>query len=185
MQFTFHAIPELKTIQMTASVIFVSLVVALIGNSESSANSKNIELASFAIGQCIKAHYTAPTTGRVTVQLSATDGTIVLTLDYRKNWGGNPNTGQPWQNIVILNSNIGGAWGTEQHVEDVLTTPGMEMALKICAKEEDFSIVLNQDEIATYTYRTPVTTVSKVEYTNRGYDSILRKLCVVYSQPGQ
>ena len=51
MQFTFHATPELKSIQMTASVIFVSLVVALIGNSVSNVNHKYSELASFAVGQ--------------------------------------------------------------------------------------------------------------------------------------
>ena len=181
MQFTFHATPELKSIQMTASVIFISLVAALISISVSSADSKNIELDSFAVGRCINAYYTAPTTGRVTVQLSADNSTVPLTLDYRKHWGGNPNTGQPWQNTLILLSKIEGAWGAEQDVKGMMTTPGMEIALKICAKEEHFSIVLDQKEVATYTYRTPVTTVSKVEYTNRGYDSILRKLCVVYS----
>ena len=58
MQFTFHATPELKSIQMTASVIFVSLVVALIGNSVSNVNHKYSELASFAVGQWITAYYT-------------------------------------------------------------------------------------------------------------------------------
>ena len=165
--------------KMAASVIFISLVAALTGISVSDAIPEYIDLECFAVGQCIKAYYTAPTTGRVTVDLSAADGTIVLHVDYRKHWGGNPDTGQPWQNTLILNSNIGGSWGTQQRVEGVVTTPGMEMAFIICAKEKYFSIVLNQKEVATYTYRTPVTTVRKVEYINHGYDSTLRKLCVV------
>ena len=110
------------------------------------------------------------------MDLSAADDTIVLHVDYSKHWGGNRKTGQPWQNILILNSKIGGDWGTEQHVEGIVTTPGMEMVFIICAEEEDFKIVLNQKLVATYAYRKPVTTVTKVEYTNNGYDSVLQKL---------
>ena len=167
---------------MKVAVIVISLV-GLIGVSSSNTSPHYVEVPSFAVGQCVKAYYTAPTTGRTTVQLSAADGTIVLTVDYRKKWGGNPSTGKPWQNIVILNSKIGAAWGAEQHVEDILTTPGMEMAWIICAKNKAFSIVLNHKEIATYTYRTDVTTVSKATFYNRDYDSVLRKLCVVYPKP--
>ena len=165
--------------------VTLGIAAASIGITVYSANPKYIPLGIFAVGQCIEAYYTAPTSGRATIDLSAADGMIVLTVDYRKHWGGNPDTGQPWQNILILNSKIGGAWGTEQHVKDIVTTPGMEMALIICAEKEDFSIVLNQKKVATYTYRRPVTTVTKVEYSKYGFDSILRKFCVVQSQPGQ
>ena len=106
-------------------------------------------------------------------------------VDYRKHWGGNPSTGQPWQNSVILNSNIGGSWGTEQHVENVETTPGTVLDWQICAGDADFSIELNQNHLATYTYRTPVNTVSKVQFGDSGYDAVLRKLCVVYPAPSQ
>ena len=178
--FPHYAAQELKSDGMTVPVILISLV-ALTGITVSSANPDSIDLESFDVGRCIRVEYTAPTTGRTTVNLLAADGTVALTADYRKNWGGNPSTGQPWQNIVILNSQIGGSWGTEQHVEDVLTTPGMEMDFKICANDTDFSINFDQKKIATYTYRTPVNTVSKVEFTNQGHDSVLGKLCVVYS----
>ena len=149
------------------------------------ANTECIEFGSFAVGQSIEANYTAPTTGRTTVNLEASDGTVVLHVDYRKLWGGNPRTGKPWESILVLNSKIGGAWGPQEHVEDLFTTPGTEMAWKICAKDKEFSIVLNQKEIATYAYRRPVTTVCKVLFTNYGEydDSVLRKLCVVYSEP--
>ena len=140
------------------------------------ANTEYIQLQSFDVGQCIEASYTAPTTGRASVNLVASDGTVVLHVDYRKNWGGNPN-------ILILNSKIGGSWGGEQCVTDVETTPGMELDWEICANEADFSIVLNHKNVATYAYRMPVTTVSKVEFARYEFDAVLRKLCVVYSKP--
>ena len=164
---------------MTVAVMFISLV-ALIGVGISSANPEYIELESFAVGQCIEASYTAPTTGRTTINLEASDGPIVLHVDYRKHWGRNPVTKQPWVNILILNSRIGGTWGRYQSVEDLLTTPGVGMSWRICAKNNEFSIVLNGKELATYNYRTPVTTLRKVDFRAQGYDSILRKLTVVY-----
>ena len=166
------------------SVIIV-WIVALIGISVSTENSEYIDLRSFNVGQCIEALYTAPSTGRTTLQLLASDGTVVLTADYRKHWGGNPSTGKPWQNILILNSKIGGSWGTEQHVEDVKTTPGTVLTWNICARDANFSIDLNGKELATYAYRTPVNTVSTVMLTDRGYDSVLKQLCVAYPEPSQ
>ena len=169
---------------MTATAMYISLV-ALTALSVFNVLAVHIDLESFDVGQCIEASYTAPATGRSTVNLAASDGTIVLHVDYRKNWGENPSTGKPWQNIVILNSKIGGSWGTEQHVEDVETTPGTVLAWKICAGDADFSIELNHKELATYTYRAPVNTVSKVQFDDQGYDAVLRKLCVVYPAPSQ
>ena len=162
--------------------LFIS-VVSLTGISMAIANTEYIQLQRFDVGQCIEAAYTAPTTGRSTVNLVASDGTVVLHVDYRKNWGGNPSTGQPWQNIVILNSKIGGSWGGQQCVTHVETTPGMQLDFEICANEADFSIVLNHKDVATYAYRVPVTIVSKVEFARYEFDSVLRKLCVVYSKP--
>ena len=163
--------------------MFISLV-ALTALSVSNALADHIDLE-FDVGQCIEASYTAPTTGRSTVYLAASDGTVVLVADYRKNWGGNPSTGQTWQDILILNSQIGGSWGTEQHVEDVKTTPGTVLDWQICAGDADFNIELNHKELATYNYRTPVNTVSRVQFGNSGYDAVLRKLCVVYPAPSQ
>ena len=164
--------------------MFISLV-ALTAIGVSNALADHIEFEGFDVGHCIEASYTAPTTGRATVNLVASDGTVWLHVDYRKNWGGNPSTGQPWQNILILNSQIGGSWGTEQHVEDVNTTPGTVLDWQICAGDADFSIELNGKELATYTYRAPVNTVSKVQFSNSGYDAVLRQLCVVYPTPSQ
>ena len=179
--FPVYAAPKLT--KMTVTVMFISLV-ALTAISVSNVLADHIDLE-FDVGQCIEASYTAPTTGRASVNLVASDGTVVLHVDYRKHWGGNPSTGQPWQNILILNSKIGGNWGTEQHVEDVETTPGTLLAWKVCAGDADFSIELNHKELATYTYRAPVNTVSRVQFDDQGYDAVLQKLCVVYPAPSQ
>lgn len=158
---------------MTVAATLISLV-ALTGISMSYADTEYIELESFDVGQCIEASYTAPTTGRTTVNLLAADGTgvVVLHVDYRKYWGSDPKTGATRGNIFILNSNIGG-WGREQVVEGIETTPGMVMALKICAQDADFSISLNGREIAIYPYRINVTIVRRVEFNSRKYDSTL------------
>ena len=154
---------------MTATVMFISLM-ALTAVSVSNVLADHIDLE-FDVGQC---------TGRASVNLLASNGTNALNVDYRKNWGTNRETGQPWQNIVILNSQIGGSWGTEQYVEDVETDPGMVLNWQICAGDADFSIELNGEDLATYTYRVPVNTVSKVWFDPSGSDAVLQKLCVVY-----
>ena len=188
MHFTLNAIhfqcssTQSNSMKMRHSVIIV-WIVALIGISESTEYREYIDLRSFDVGKCIEALYTAPTTGKTTLQLRAADGTVVLTVDYRKNWGGNPSTGKPWQDILILNTKIGGRWGTEQHVEDVETTPGTILAWNICARDADFSVNLNGKELATYAYRTPVNTVSTVMLSDRDYDSVLKQLCVAYPEP--
>ena len=190
MHFTLNAIhfqcssTQSNPMKMRHSVIIV-WIVALIGISESTEYREYIDLRSFDVGKCIEAVYTAPTTGTTTLQLRAADSTVVLTVNYRKYWGGNPSTGKPWQNILILNSKIGGRWGTEQHVEDVETTPGTILVWKICARDADFSVNLNGKELATYAYRTPVNTVSTVMLSDRDYDSVLKQLCVAYPEPSQ
>lgn len=167
---------------MTASVITISFIVALIGISVSNADPNYIDLDSFVIEQCVEAYYTAPSTGVSIFHLSDTNtGEIVLSVTYRKSWGTNPSTGEPWQNLIVLNSKTEGAWGTEQLVEDIQTTPGTEMAYVVCAQENEYSITLNRKEIATYAYRLPVTNVNRLDF-NTEYDSTLLKLSVVFSK---
>ncbi len=160
---------------MTVPAILISLV-ALTGITVSNANTEYIELESFDVGQCIEASYTAPTTGRTSVDLIAADGTgtVILHVNYRKEWGSRANS-------FILNSNIGG-WGREQVVEGVVTTPGMVMALEICAQDANFSISLNGLEIAIYPYRINVNITRKVEFNSWEYDSILLTLGTGSSQ---
>ena len=59
---------------MTATVMFISLV-ALTAIGVSNVVADHIDLE-FDVGQCIEAAYTAPPTGRATVNLVASDGTV-------------------------------------------------------------------------------------------------------------
>ena len=191
MHFTLNAIhfqcssTRSSPMKMRHCSVIIIWIVVVIGISVSTQNPEYIDLRSFNVGNCIEALYTAPTTGKTTLQLLAGNNTVVLTVDYRKYWGRNPSTGKPWQNILILNSKLGGRWGTEQRVEDLQTTPGTILAWKICARDADFSINLNCKELTRYAYRTPVNTTSTVMFTDRGYDSVLKQLCLAYPEPGQ
>ena len=167
---------------MTATLLTICFVVALTGISTSNADPKYVDLDSFDIDQCVEVYYTAPSTGVSIFHLSdTTNGEIVLSVSYRKNWGTNPSTGEPWQNLIVLNSKVEGEWGTEEHVEDIQTTPGTEMAYVVCTQEKEYSITLNRKEVATFAYRLPVTNVNRVDF-NTEYDSTLLKLSVVYSK---
>ena len=170
--------------RMAVTAILISLVaLAGICMSNASTDREYIEFGKFNVGRCIEASYTAPTTGVTTIRLFDANGTVVLNADYRKHWGRNPYTSKPWENIFLFNSKLDGKWGREQHVKDVLTTPGTGMSLSICAEDTQFSIVFNWKGIANYTYRAPVTSISKAGFFTWGNDSILKKLCVLYSQP--
>jgi len=179
-----HRYCYIRQDRMTVTAILVSLV-ALAGVSIANTNTDReyIEFSKFDVGRCIDASDTAPTTGVTAIRLLDANGTVVLNVDYRKHWGYNPYTGKPWENIFLFNSKVEGIWGPEHHVKDVLTTPGTIMSLSICAEDTQFSIVFNQAVIAKYTYRAPVTSVSKAQFFTWGNDSVLKKLCVLYYQP--
>ncbi len=167
--------------RMAVSVILFSTVVALIGVQESNAVTKLVTFETFAVGDCLKAHYTTPTTGRVSINLHNASGAYVLHADYRVHWGRNPITDQPWEHILILNTQNGNEWGPEERVKDIEFTPETLIKLEICAQANNFSIVMNKKEVATYDYRVDVTEVRGLEYWNYGYDSKPQKLCVRHS----
>ena len=117
--------------------------------------------------------YTAPGNGRTTINLEDTKGGVVLHMDYRFTWGGNPSTGEPWEDILIINSKpSNGGWGSEQHVNDFYFTPGTKMILSAKAEEDHFAISVNGKQVATYYYRLPVDSVKRVIFTTEG-DSVL------------
>ena len=158
---------------MKVSTVLISLVVAFIGIRMSNAYSYHIDPDSFEVGDCAEVHYTAPPTGRASINLYEENGDILLHTDYRVHWGPNTNT-------IVLATRTGGIWGPEQHVTDITSTPDTVVKFLICAEENDFSITFNKKQVATYQYRinAPVT---RLEYQNYGYDSTLEELCVVYS----
>lgn len=158
---------------MKVSAILVALIVVLSEIHSSNAFDTHIDPDSFAVGDCVESHYTAPPTGDVAHNLYDKDGNIILHIDYRVKWGPNTNT-------IVFNTYQGG-WGPEQHVTDITTTPGTVVELLVCARENDFSITFNKKQVATYNYRIPGAVVTRFLYRNSGFDSVLMELCIVYS----
>ena len=161
---------------MPASVILVSLMVALIGTHTSTAqpDREHIDINGLPTGDCVEAIYTAPQTESATLNLKAENGDTLLHVDYRVDWGPNKNT-------IVLNSNTGGTWGTEQLVKKITTVPGTDLKWVICAQENDYSIVFNGKEVATYEYRidAPATRFDYTQYPNA--NSVLKKLSLAFA----
>ena len=160
-------------LRMNVSTVSITLVVALIGICMLNAYSERIDLDSFKVGNCAAVHYTAPSTGRQSINLYKENGDILLHVDYRVNWSSNTNT-------IVLNTRTGRKWGTEQLVTGIASTPGTVLEFLICAEANDFSITFNKKQVATYQYRINAT-VTRVEYANQGYGTTLEELRVVYS----
>ena len=68
----------------------------------------------------------------------------------RIEWGGN-RTGQPWDDILILNTKpSGGSWGPEQHVNEFYFTPGTKLLLCAKAKYGHFAISVNGKQVTMH-----------------------------------
>ena len=164
---------------MTASVVIVSLVVALIGTNIHVSNSENVDLDSFAIGDCVEVHYTAPTTDRATINLESAQGDIVLQSDYRVKYSSQVDT-------LLLNTRLAGeSWDSSQRllVPGVKNTPGTTLRFGICPiANNEFSVYLNEKLLANYSNsKIDITTVSRVNFENYGGDAILQGICVDYA----
>ena len=163
--------------RMTASVAIVSLVVALIGANIHVSNSENVDLDSFAIGDCAEVHYTAPTE-RATINLKSAQDDIVLHTDYRVKYFAQVDT-------VLLNTRLaGGKWDPSERllVPGVKNTPGTTLKFVICPiANDEFSVSLNGKLLANYSNsKIDITTVSRVNFANYGGDAKLQKICVNY-----
>ena len=156
-------------------LVLSTLVVVLAGLHVSEATNHYVEVESFGVGQSATAVYTAPGDGRTTINLLDANGGVVLHMDYRFEWGRNPRTGEPWEDILILNSKAAnGGWGTEQHVNDFYFTPGTNVELTAKAEDGHFAIIANGLQVATYKYRLPVETVKRIQFvTTEGSGSEL------------
>ena len=161
---------------MADSVVSIFLLVAVIGLymlNNVNADREYIDMRSFSVGNCVKVAYTAPPTGRISVNLHDTNGDVALHVDLRVEW-------RDYLNTVLLNTHTEGAWETAVFVSDIKSTPGTVVEWVICAQENDFSVNFNQKELATYDYRTDAN-VSNVEFQSYEYESALKHLCVIYS----
>ena len=149
------------------SFLFLStLVVVLAGLHVSEARGDYIEVESFGVGQSATAVYTAPGDGRTTINLLDADGGLVLHMDYRFEWGQHPYTGEPWEDILILNTKpAGGSWGTREAVDNFYLTPGTNMKLTAKAEDGHFAIIANGQQVATYNYRLSVESVKRIQFS--------------------
>ena len=178
MQSRFMQLNNQSQYRMTASVVIVSLVVALIGANIYVSNSQNVDMDSFAIGDCAEVHYTAPTK-RATINLKSAKGDIVLHTDYRVKYSAQRDT-------VLLNTRLaGGSWNSKirKLVPGVKNTPGTTLKFVICpiAKNE-FSVSLNGKLLANYSNsKIDTATVSRVNFANYGGDAKLQEICVNYA----
>jgi hypothetical protein len=162
-------------------ITVLTLLVALAGMHLSDAAGDYIETEFFKVGMSAKAIYTAPGDQATTINLEDVNGGVVLHMNYRFHWGGNPSTGKPWEDILILNTKpSNGGWGAEQHVNDFYFTPGTKMM--ICAKAEEghFAISVNGKQVATYDHRLPVDSVKRIKFSTSG-DSVLELLAVAFN----
>ena len=177
MQSRFMQLNNQSQYRMTASVAIVSLVVALIGANIHVSNSVNVDLDSFAIGDCAEVHYTAPTE-RATINLKSAQDDIVLHTDYRVEYFAQVDT-------VLLNTRLaGGSWDPSERllVPGVKSTPGTTLKFVICPiANDEFSVSLNGKLLANYSNsKIDITTVSRVNFANYGGEAKLQKICVNY-----
>ena len=178
MQSRFMQLNNQSQYRMTASVVIVSLGVALIGTNIHVSNSENVDLDSFAIGDCAEVHYTAPTK-RATIKLKSAQGDIVLHTDYRVKYSSQVDT-------LLLNTRLAGeSWNSSERllVPGVKSTPGTTLKFVICPMvNHQFSISLNGKFLAIYSNsKIDITTVSRVHFANYGGDAKLQKICVNYT----
>ena len=165
-------------LRMEVSTVLSTLVVALIGISIPNALSQYIDLDRFEVGDCAEGHYTSPSTGLAALDLCDSNGDILLHVGYGVNW--TSPTHHHATNIIDLSTKTGEERGTEQRITGITSTPGTLLKFLVCAGANDFSITFNGKQVATFQYRINAA-VTRLHYQNYGYDSTLKKLCVVYS----
>ena len=179
MQYRFMQLNNQSQYRMTASVVIVSIAVALIGANIHVSNSENGDMDRFAIGDCAEVHYTAPTTGKASISLKSAQSDIVLRAAYRVKYASQVDT-------LLLNTRLaGGSWDPSERllVPGVKNTPGTTLKFVICPiANDEFSVSLNGKLLANYSNsKIDITTVSRVNFANFGGDAKLQKTCVNYA----
>ena len=139
-------------------LVLSTLAVVLAGLHVSEASGDYVEVKSFGIGQSVTAVYTAPGAGRTTIDLLDASGGIVLHIDYRYQFAHHRNT------LVLNTKPAGGSWGTEQYVYNFYFTRGTNVELTAKAERNQFAIIANGLQVATYAYRLPVQSVKRMQF---------------------
>ena len=162
---------------MTAYLLAVTFVTALIG-TQLCGSKANINLDSFAVGDCVVVYYTAPTV-RASINLVSEKGDVVLHCAYCVKYSSQRNT-------VLLNTKLAGKpWNskTRELVSGVKSTHGTTLEFVLCPiASNKFSVALNGKLLANYTNKQiDITTVSQVTFNNYEGDATLEEMCVSYT----
>ena len=168
---------------MVTSVVFTSLVVALIGNCIPlvSCDKTTISVDSFSIGDCAEVHYTAPTV-RASINLIQAGGkNLLLHCAYRVDYLGMKDT-------LLLNVLFGSFNPSErQLVKGVKSTPGTVLKFNICAvANATFSVTLNGKLLTKYSNdKIDISTLRQVQFSPNGGEAEVKDICVKYAKyPG-
>ena len=161
---------------MTAYLLAVTFVTALIG-TQLCGSKANINLDSFAVGDCVEVYYNAPTV-RATINLVSEKGDLVLCAYHVKY--------SSQQNTVLLNTKLAGKpWNpkTRELVSGVKSTHGTTLEFVLCPiAANKISVALNGKLLANYTNKQiDITTVSQVTFNNYEGDAKLEEMCVSYT----
>lgn len=159
-----------------ASVLLLSLVVALIGTHLTKALTETINLDSFAVGDCVEVDYIAPSTSRVTIYLVQDNDDVLLYADYRVKY-------RSQQNVLALRSRVGGRWSKMNYLEDIKSTPGTSLKFLICATaDSEVSIVFNGKLLTYYSYDdVNVNHVRHVTVNTHGSRAQVQEICIHYA----
>ena len=110
---------------------------------------KSIGVESLTTGQIVEVQYTAPDSGRVSVNLRAANGDYILHADSRIQW-------YHFTNRYQLTSNTNGKWQEEEIVPGFpFTCPPMptKITVRILVLDEDFLVSVNGIILWGYTFR--------------------------------
>jgi len=105
----------------------------------------------FKVGMKIEVDYVNPTAGWVVIWLTNNDGNVVLTHSARIE-----------KKALVLNSRIGGKWGSEERPSGYDFTPGASQTVLLEAEQDYFIIRVNGADLHHYKYRLPVTSIHQV-----------------------
>ena len=124
----------------------------------------SIDLFDFNVGYEVVLQIKSPCSGRYHLDLiDNVNNTFVhvLHVDARYNWIGDVNT-------LVLNTFQGDIWNEEVRPSGFDFTHDISVTLQVKAEEDGFRILQNANEIAFFTHRLPVTSVTRIRVLSSG-----------------
>ena len=127
-------------------------------------DKRNITLSDFGPGYAVEGTFTAPSAGRVTMNLmDAFEENIIFHVDARYNWNSS-------YRVLVLNSMTNGeGWGEEKRSFNFDFTSGIEVTVRVEANDLGFTIFCNDQESESYNHRLDVTAVRKIQMIYEDY----------------